>query len=113
MPLRLCPKTFPPGPNSLCSRTRQFNSIIKRPYPLVRTNAVPIQQHLKQSSLTPFVFRRNLFSMRKQTTDTATKAAKTAFQIAVRFTMYSSVFVIFTVAGFFIYDVGPSSLIRP
>ena len=45
--------------------------------------------------------------MRKQTTDSATKAAKTASEIAFRFTVYSGVFVVIAIAGFFIYDVRP------
>jgi len=66
-----------------------------------------IQQPLKNlpPSATSLVFRRNLFGIRKKTTDSATNAAKTAYKMAFRFTVYSGVFVVFVIAGFFIYDV--------
>ena len=66
-----------------------------------------IQQPLKNlpPSATSLVFRRNLFGMRKQTTDSATKAAKTVYQMVFRFTVYSGVFVVLAITGFFIYDV--------
>jgi hypothetical protein len=50
--------------------------------------------------------------MRKQTSDSATKVAKTAYQIAFRFTVYSGVFTALAIAGFFIYDVHPFQ-VRP
>jgi hypothetical protein len=86
----------------LCGTTRQFTSIIKP--------RIVIQQPPKKplpSTITSLVFRRNLFGMRKETADSATKVAKTATEICFRFTVYSGVFIFFAVAGFFIYDVHP------
>lgn len=99
MAFRMRPSALPLRLKPLCG-TRLFTSIVKP--------RIAIQQPLKPpSSFTSLVFRRNLFGMRKRTTDSATKAAKTASQIAFRFTVYSGVFVVIAIAGFFIYDVRP------
>ena len=102
MSLRLCPRASPSRFSPFYRTTRQFTSII-RP-------RIIIQQPLKTFpplSFTSLVFRRNLFGMRKQTTDSATKVAKSAYRIAFRFTVYSGVFIVIVIAGFFIYDVHP------
>ena len=103
MASRLCPRALPSRFSPFYRTTRLFTSII-RP-------RVIIQQPLNKPPpllVTSLVFRRNLFGMRKQTEDSATKAAKTAYQIIFRFTVYSGVFTALAIAGFFIYDVHPS-----
>ena len=97
MALRLCPKTLPMRLNSL-RQSRQFTSFIKPPS-TPRTRFRPLKTHV------PLVLRRNLFGLKRQTTESATKEMKKFAKICYRFTVYSGVFVILAIGGFFIYDV--------
>lgn len=83
----------------------QFTTFVK---PL-RTQRIVLQPPRAHSlNTSPAVFRRYIFGLRKQTTESATKTVRTFAEMCYRFTVYSGVFVAITIAGFFIYDVLPA-----
>jgi hypothetical protein len=104
MALRLCPRALPSRLSAL-GTPRHFTSFVKT-VPPPRIIIQPRKQPIPPSSL---FLRRNLFGFRKRpdntASDTATKAARSLYEICYQFTVYSGIFVIAAIAGFFIYDV--------
>jgi hypothetical protein len=80
---------------------RQFVSFTKPPFPRFKS------QPLKGTAFNSVFLRRTLFGIRRRATaaETATETAKSWGQICLRFTEYSTAFIVVAIAGFFLYDV--------
>ena len=87
------------------SNTRQFSSFFKPNTPRI-TTPILSKEFPQELFVVP---RRSLFGRKKKSaelsSDSVTEKAKSFGQICYRFTIYSGVFIIIAVAGFFVYDV--------
>jgi hypothetical protein len=80
---------------------RQFVSFVKPSLPRFKA------QPLKETAFNSVFLRRTFFGIRRRATaaETASQTAKSVGKICLRFTEYSTAFIIVAIAGFFLYDV--------